>query len=193
MLKGLKQHFLTFLFLSYFRFAFLFSCYSLMLSTACGDRGVESVNSTVIYFDWDKCWSLIECMYLLFCYGSKLMRWTRLRTWQSWDIILLTCPSSHATAKWFSTPSYSSASTLFSRSLVLSPTKTHVSIVSCIYISAEHWGSSSVSVSVCLGGWLFFSPNDISGLRRPKNVKFGTKVASSTRMMHTLRFPETVF
>jgi len=29
-----------------------------------------------------------------------------------------------------------------------------------------------------------FSPNDISGLRRPKNVRFGTKVVSSMRMMH---------
>jgi len=35
-----------------------------------------------------------------------------------------------------------------------------------------------------------FSPNDISGLRRPKNIKFGTKVASSLRMMHALRFLE---
>jgi len=35
-----------------------------------------------------------------------------------------------------------------------------------------------------------FSPNDISGLRRPKNVKFGTKVASSRRMMRALRFLE---
>jgi len=33
-----------------------------------------------------------------------------------------------------------------------------------------------------------FSPKDISGLRRPKNVKFGTMVASSTRMMHAVRF-----
>jgi len=33
-----------------------------------------------------------------------------------------------------------------------------------------------------------FSPNDISGPRSPKNVGFGTNVASSTRMMHTLRF-----
>jgi len=32
-----------------------------------------------------------------------------------------------------------------------------------------------------LGGWLtVFSQNDISGLRRPKNIKFGTKVASIT-------------
>jgi len=38
-----------------------------------------------------------------------------------------------------------------------------------------------------------YSPNDISGLRRPKNVKFGTKVASSTRMMHALRFLEKRF
>jgi len=33
-----------------------------------------------------------------------------------------------------------------------------------------------------------FSPNNISGLRRPKNVKFGIKVASSMRMMHAHRF-----
>jgi len=33
----------------------------------------------------------------------------------------------------------------------------------------------------------FFSPNDMSGLT-PKNVKFGTKVASSTRMMRALGF-----
>jgi len=31
-----------------------------------------------------------------------------------------------------------------------------------------------------------FSLNDISGLRRPKSVKFDTKAASSTGMMHTL-------
>jgi len=33
-----------------------------------------------------------------------------------------------------------------------------------------------------------FPPSDISGLDRIKNVKFGTKVVSSTWMMHTLRF-----
>jgi len=38
-----------------------------------------------------------------------------------------------------------------------------------------------------------FSPHDIPGLRRPNNVKFGTKVASSTRMMQALRFLEKVF
>jgi len=32
---------------------------------------------------------------------------------------------------------------------------------------------------------------DISGLRRPNNVRFATKVASSTRMMCTLRFLES--
>jgi len=38
-----------------------------------------------------------------------------------------------------------------------------------------------------LGVWLtVFSPNDISGLRGPKNVNFGTKVASSRRRMHAL-------
>jgi len=31
-----------------------------------------------------------------------------------------------------------------------------------------------------------FSPSDISGPKWPKNVKFGTKVASNTRMMRTL-------
>jgi len=49
------------------------------------------------------------------------------------------------------------------------------------------------SVSGCLGVWVtVFSPNDISGLRRRKNAKFGTKVESSTRMMHALRFLEKV-
>jgi len=38
-----------------------------------------------------------------------------------------------------------------------------------------------------------FSPNDISGLRRPKNVEFGTKVVSSTRVMLALGFLEKVF
>jgi len=37
------------------------------------------------------------------------------------------------------------------------------------------------------------SPNDISGLRRPNNIKFGTKVASSMRMIDTLRFLEKFF
>jgi len=32
---------------------------------------------------------------------------------------------------------------------------------------------------------IVFSPNDISVPRISKNVKFGTKVASRTRMMHT--------
>jgi len=45
-----------------------------------------------------------------------------------------------------------------------------------------------------LGRWVtVFSPNDISGLRRSKNVKFATWVASSTRMMLTLTFLEKVF
>jgi len=33
-----------------------------------------------------------------------------------------------------------------------------------------------------------FSPNDISGQRRPKNIKFGTKVVCSMKMMLALRF-----
>jgi len=33
-----------------------------------------------------------------------------------------------------------------------------------------------------------FSTSDISGLRRLKNVKFGTKAASSTRMMRNYTF-----
>jgi len=37
------------------------------------------------------------------------------------------------------------------------------------------------------------SPNDISRLRRPKNVKFGTKVGFSTRMMRTLDFWKKFF
>jgi len=40
--------------------------------------------------------------------------------------------------------------------------------------------------------WVTFFSSDSSGLRRPKNVKFGTKVASSMKMMHTLRFLEKV-
>jgi len=40
-----------------------------------------------------------------------------------------------------------------------------------------------------LGDWVIvFSPNDISGLRRPRNVKFVTELASSTRVMRGLRF-----
>jgi len=38
-----------------------------------------------------------------------------------------------------------------------------------------------------------FSPNDISGLRSSKNIRFGTKVAFSTAMMRTFRFLEIVF
>jgi len=38
-----------------------------------------------------------------------------------------------------------------------------------------------------------FSPNDISELRRPKNVKLCIKVVSSTRTMSVLRFLEKVF
>jgi len=37
------------------------------------------------------------------------------------------------------------------------------------------------------------SPNDIPGRRRPKNVKFGTKVASSSRMIRALRYLESFF
>jgi len=38
-----------------------------------------------------------------------------------------------------------------------------------------------------VSGWVtVFSLNDISGLTRPKNIKFGTKVAPSTRMMHSV-------
>jgi len=36
-----------------------------------------------------------------------------------------------------------------------------------------------------------FSHNDISVMRRPKNIKFDTKVGSSTRMIRTLRFLES--
>jgi len=40
-----------------------------------------------------------------------------------------------------------------------------------------------------VSGWVtVFFPNDISGLRKLKKVKFGTKVASSTRIMCALRF-----
>jgi len=44
-----------------------------------------------------------------------------------------------------------------------------------------------------MSGWVCFSPNDMSRLRRLKNVKFGTKVGSSKRMMCTLRFLGKVF
>jgi len=37
----------------------------------------------------------------------------------------------------------------------------------------------------CLSVWVV---NNISGLRRPKNVTFSTYLASSMRMMRTLRF-----
>jgi len=37
------------------------------------------------------------------------------------------------------------------------------------------------------------SPNDISGLRRLNSIKFGTRVASSTRMTHKVKFLEEVF
>jgi len=41
-----------------------------------------------------------------------------------------------------------------------------------------------------LGVWVTIFSKNISGLRRPKNVKFGIKVASSTSMMHTIKFLE---
>jgi len=45
-----------------------------------------------------------------------------------------------------------------------------------------------------VGDWVtVFSPSHISGLRSSKHVKFGTKVTSSMRMMHVLRFLEKVF
>jgi len=61
-----------------------------------------------------------------------------------------------------------------------------------VFLSAEF---ADVEVScVMSGGWVtVISPDDISGLRRPKNIKFGTNVVSSTRMMRTLRFPQIVF
>jgi len=37
------------------------------------------------------------------------------------------------------------------------------------------------------------SPDNISELRRPKNIKFGTQVASSTRMMCALTILEKFF
>jgi len=44
-----------------------------------------------------------------------------------------------------------------------------------------------------VGDWMtVFSLNDISGLKRPER-QICTKVASSRRMMHTLRFLEKVF
>jgi len=38
-----------------------------------------------------------------------------------------------------------------------------------------------------------FTTNDISGLRKPKNVEFSTKVGPNMRMMRTLRFLEKSF
>jgi len=47
---------------------------------------------------------------------------------------------------------------------------------------------------ISLSVWVTVSSlSDISGLRRPKNIKFGTKVASCMRMMSTLRSLEKVF
>jgi len=44
-----------------------------------------------------------------------------------------------------------------------------------------------------VSGWVtVFSPNNISRLRKLTNVKFGTKVASSVRMMYALRLLEKV-
>jgi len=40
---------------------------------------------------------------------------------------------------------------------------------------------------------IVFSPNDVSGMRRPKNVTFGTKLASRTTVMCALRFLEKGF
>jgi len=71
---------------------------------------------------------------------------------------------------------------------------TTVKEFSSVRITEVHGWRNKLGVWVrgCLCEWLvgdcFFSPNDISRLRRPKNVKFGTKVASSTRMMRALRF-----
>jgi len=51
------------------------------------------------------------------------------------------------------------------------------------------WVSGQVSCG-CLSVWVCaFSKRYVSGLRRPKKVKFGTNVAS---VMHTLRFLEKV-
>jgi len=57
-----------------------------------------------------------------------------------------------------------------------------------LFLSAEvHRWQNKLVVGVTV-----YSPNDISGLRRTKDVKFNTKVASSMRMMHALRFLEKV-
>jgi len=43
-------------------------------------------------------------------------------------------------------------------------------------------------------GWVTgFTASDIPGLRRPKNVKFGTSVASGMKMMHALSFSKSFF
>jgi len=48
-------------------------------------------------------------------------------------------------------------------------------------------------VSGCVCAVTVFSPNIVLGVRRLMNVKFGTKVASSRRMMRSLRFLEKEF
>jgi len=59
--------------------------------------------------------------------------------------------------------------------------------------AASRFTNGEIILGVCLSGCVtVFSPNDISRLRRTKNVEFGTTVMSSVRMMHTLRFLENV-
>jgi len=61
-------------------------------------------------------------------------------------------------------------------------------------IFLRHTWQNKLGVYLGVSGWVaVLSLNDTSGLRRPKNVKFGIKVVSSMRMMHALRFLEKVF
>jgi len=50
------------------------------------------------------------------------------------------------------------------------------------------WVSGLVFEIWMSGGMTVFSQNDISGLIRTRNFRFGRKVASSMKMMCTLRF-----
>jgi len=70
----------------------------------------------------------------------------------------------------------------------------HISESCWFYIGLLQWRSArkfrGAEISR-VGVWVVggrFSPSGISRLRRPKNIKFGIKVASSTRIMHALIF-----
>jgi len=63
------------------------------------------------------------------------------------------------------------------------------------FLSVPHWASQMAKSAGCLG-WSVgdcLSPKDISGLRRPKNIKFGTKVHLVQGWCVHLDFLEKVF